>query len=199
MNEKTLSKIFEPYFTTRGDKGGSGLGMSVVFGIVKSHNGYIDVVSEPGRGSEVVISFPVSEKKETKTENEHIGIDGGTEEILVIDDEIMILYVTRDILEESGYTVRITLSGKKGIEMAKLRMPDLVILDLKMPEMDGGHVLRQLIDIDPNVKILMSSGYVEEEQRNEILDMGASGFIHKPFKADDLRKHVRYILNTSHT
>jgi len=195
MNEETLSKVFEPYFTTRSDSGGSGLGMSVAFGIVQSHNGYIDIVSDPGRGSQVVISFPVSEKKEINNEIEQVDIDGGTEDILVIDDEMMILQMTSDILEESGYTVRTALSGKEGIEMAEGKMPDLVILDLKMPEMDGIEVLKRLMDIDPNVSILMASGYVEEDQKNEILDMGVSGFIHKPFSADNLKKYIRYILN----
>ena len=155
-------------------------------------------MSKPNRGSEVVILFPVSEKEETQKEIGHVDIDGGTEDILIIDDEIMILHMTRDILEESGYTVRTALSGREGIEMAEKRMPDLVILDLRMPEMDGRHVLKRLIEIDPNVRILMASGYVEEKQKKEILDMGVYGFLQKPFSADDLKKYVRNIFNTPH-
>jgi signal transduction histidine kinase len=196
MDEETVSKIFEPYFTTRNDEGGSGLGMSVVFGIIKSHNGYIEVVSEPGRGSKIIVSFPASEKEEVEEKSSRTDINDGSGDIVVIDDEIMILQMTKDILETSGYTVRVSLSGEEGIEMTKKRIPDLVILDLRMPEMDGRHVLRQLMNIDPTMKILMSSGHVDEKQRDEILAMGAGGFIQKPFVADDLRRYVRNILNT---
>jgi len=193
MDKETLSRIFEPYFTTRGDKDGSGLGMSVVFGIVKSHRGYIDVKSGPGRGTDVIISLPVSDKTETVSEEQSGIVKGGTETILVIDDEEGILKMTKAFLEESGYDVHTASSGEQGIDVAKNWKPDLIILDLKMPDMDGRQVLHELMEIDHAINILISTGYVDTKQKDDLIDMGAKGLIKKPFKADDIKREIRRI------
>jgi len=196
MNEETRSKIFEPYFTTRGNEGGSGLGMSVVFGIVKSHQGYIDLKSEPGRGTDVIISFLVSKDFEKELESEYMSKNSneGIEKILIIDDEEWILEMERELLETSGYSVHTTSSPKKGVERARTMKPDLIILDLKMPEMDGFQVLQKLMTIDEDLKVLIASGFIETERKDDLIKMGAKGLIKKPFKADELKGKVREIL-----
>jgi CheY-like chemotaxis protein len=194
MGKDTLSRIFEPYFTTRGDQGGSGLGMSVVFGIVKSHRGYIDVRSQPGRGTVVAISLPVTEKKKTDTVERIDAVEGGTETILVIDDEQHILKMAQALLEGSGYIVRIASSGIEGLEKVRDVRPDLIILDLKMPEMDGNQVLQELMAIDRDLKVLISTGFIETGKKDELIKIGAKGLIEKPFTADDMKREIRKIL-----
>ena len=193
MNEEIVSKVFEPYFTTRNDQGGSGLGMSVVYGIVKGHNGYIEVESEQGQGTKVTVCFPISRKEEGVAKKPVLDVNGGSEKILIIDDEKEILGMMSSILRESGYTVYITDSGKDGIDLYKEVKPDLVILDLKMPKMDGREVFRELIKINPNVKALLSTGFVDAKEKNELVNMGAKGFIKKPYTASDIKKKVKEI------
>lgn len=194
MNEETMNQIFEPYFTTRGDKGGSGLGMSVVFGIVKGHGGYIDVKSTPGKGTEIIVYFPASMKSEELLEKEIERGTGGTETLLIIDDEEAILKMSKTILEESGFNVYTTSSGKNGLRTFKEKNIDLVILDIKMPGMDGKEVLEKLMEIDPKVKILLSSGYSEEDEHHDLIRMGAKGFIGKPFVVDKLLMKIHEVL-----
>lgn len=194
MGKDTLSRIFEPYFTTRGNQGGSGLGMSVVFGIVKSHRGYIDVKSEPGRGTVVNVSFPVSDEKKADTMDRIDAVEGGTENILVIDDEQQILHMAQALLEGSGYNVQIASSGKEGLKIVRNMRPDLIILDLKMPGMDGRRVLQELMTIDRDLKVLISTGFIDTGQKDALIEMGARGLIEKPFTADDMKREIRKIL-----
>jgi CheY-like chemotaxis protein len=194
MRKETISRIFEPYFTTRGESGGSGLGMSVVFGIVKSHQGYIDVTSEFGRGTDVTISFPVSDETYTVAKERTDDIKGGTERILIIDDEKAILKMTKTLLEEFGYDVHTTSSGREGILRVQEQKPDLILLDLKMPDMDGRQVLKELMEIDPNVRVIISTGYVDTEQNDNLIKMGAKGLVKKPFSADTMKREIRRVL-----
>ena len=193
MDEEIVSKVFEPYFTTKEDQGGSGLGMSVVYGIVKDHNGYIEVESEPGQGTMITACFPISGKAEGVARKPMLDVNGGSEKILIIDDEKEILGMMSSILRESGYTVYIAYSGKDGIDLYKEVRPDLVILDLKMPKMDGREVFRELIRINPNVKTLLSTGFVDAKEKDELINMGAKGFIKKPYTASDIKKKIKEI------
>jgi PAS domain S-box-containing protein len=194
MDRETLSRIFEPYFTTRGDHGGSGLGMSVVFGIVKSHNGCILIDSSPGKGTVVTLHFPVSRKSESDLRPLSEDIIGGTECVLIVDDEITILEMTSTILKESGYTIFSANTGKKGIELYREIRPDLVILDFKMPDMDGRDVLTELMGIDSNVRVLIATGFVDSDNRKFLMESGAIGFIRKPFKTREIIAKVREVL-----
>jgi len=195
MDKEIVSRVFEPYFTTRSEQGGSGLGMSVVYGIVKSHSGYIEVESEPGRGTEVIVCFPVSREKENKIKDVVSDINGGSERILIIDDEKEVLNMTSSILTESGYCVDTASSGKDGIKKYKETKPDLVILDLKMPNMDGSKVFRELTKINPNVQVILSTGFVDTQEKDELINSGAKGYIKKPYTAADIKKKVREVLN----
>lgn len=195
MSEDDLSRIFEPYFTTRGDKGGTGLGMSVVYGIVKGHGGYIEVESSPGEGSGITVYFPASRKDEAPLKAVSAQAVGGTDTILIIDDEKIILKMTKDILEESGYKVYTADSGKAGIKKFVENEIDLVILDIKMPDMGGKEVLERILQIDWEARVLLSSGYSEEDQHHDLLKIGAKNFIGKPFVSDRLLLEIRKVLD----
>ena len=194
MDERTLKRIFEPYFTTGGDRGGSGLGMSVVFGIVKGHDGYIDIASKSGKGTVITIHLPASKMKEEILDKVVGEVVGGSETLLIIDDEKETLTMLKGTLEDSGYKVYTSSSGKMGLKMFKEKDIDLVILDIKMPVMGGEEVLEKLLEIDSEVKVILASGYSEEGQHHSLLKMGAKGFIGKPFVVDKLLIKMREIL-----
>lgn len=196
IDRDTLGHIFEPYFTTKRDKGGTGLGLSVVYGIVKGHGGYIDVNSEVGKGTEFLIYLPASERQEERIPERVREIRGGSETILVIDDEEDILSMVGAVLSGAGYKVIRARSGAEGIAFFKKRKQPigLVILDIMMPEMGGGAVLEKVLSIDPAAKVLLASGFSEENQHHDLLQKGALGFIGKPFTAHDLLIKVREVL-----
>lgn len=196
MDEETLKRVFEPYFTTKADKGGTGLGMSVVFGIVNGHDGHIEIESMPGKGTEITVYFPASKKKEDVIEEETDVEVRGSETLLIIDDEKDILRMAESVLTEYGYKTYCVSSGREGLRtfVEKKDQIDLVILDIKMPDMGGREVLEEMVKIDPEVSVLLSSGYSDEDQHHELLRMGAVGFIGKPFIVDRLLRKVRNIL-----
>lgn len=196
MDEKTLSRIFEPYFSTKDDMTSTGLGMSVVYGVVKRHGGYIDVKSKLGSGTEVTVFLPTAEKIKKKKDEAVTAVVGGTETILVMDDEDEVLSMLESILEGSGYKVLTSLSGKSGLEIYKEKSDsiDLVVLDIMMPKMGGDEVFMKLLEIDPSVKVLLSSGYSNREQHKDIIALGAKGFVGKPFVADKILREIREAL-----
>jgi PAS domain S-box-containing protein len=198
MDEETRKRIFEPYFTTRKETGGTGLGLSVVYGIVKGHNGYVSVESEPGCGTTFKICFPRSDRTESSGIVEEDDVSGGTETILVIDDEEAILVMVKKVLIQSGYTVHTAHTGKEGIRLfeREFQSIDLVLLDIKMPGMAGDRVLERLIEIDPKARVLMSSGYSEEKLYENLMEKGAADFIGKPFRVSALMRKIREVLST---
>ncbi|MBN1572758.1 MAG: PAS domain S-box protein [Deltaproteobacteria bacterium] len=197
MDEEIIKRVFEPYFTTRGDKGGTGLGMSVVFGIIKGHDGYIDISSAPGEGTEVKVYFPASKKKEDLRYRKLVGTKSGSETLLAIDDEKTILSMLKGALPDYGYKVFSANSGEEGIKIYRENKDeiDLIILDIKMPDMDGKAVLDEMMKINPDVRVLLSSGFNEEDQHLDLLENGAVGFIGKPFVLDKLLETMRKVLN----
>lgn len=197
MDDDTKNRIFEPYFSTKEDKTSTGLGMSVVYGIVKGHGGHIDVKSALNEGTEITICLPSSEAEEEAHEKDVGEVRGGTETILVIDDEKYLLSITGELLRDAGYVVYTSSSGKSGLETFKEKLDsiDLVILDIIMTYMDGKEVLERMLEIDSGVKVLLTSGYSEEDQHKDLLKMGASGFIGKPFVTDRLLRKIRSILD----
>ena len=197
MDEKTRERIFEPFFTTKEMGRGTGLGLATVYGIIKGHNGYINVDSEKGGGTTFTIYLPSSEKEvkiEVKTPEKLLI---GHETILLVDDEDVIIAVTRDILESLGYSVRSAKSGHEAIEIYKADrdMIDLVILDMVMPEMGGGETFDRLKEINPDVKVILSSGYSLNGQAIRIMERGCHTFIQKPFTLLSLSQMVRDVLD----
>jgi CheY-like chemotaxis protein len=196
MDKKTKERIFDPFFTTRGMGRGTGLGLASVYGIIKGHGGYIDVDSEKGSGTTFSIYLPASEKQAEKKEEPAEEVLKGTEMVLFVDDEGMIIDVGREILKTLGYEVLLARGGKEAIEVYKANREriDMVILDMIMPDMGGGETYDHLKVINPQIKVLLSSGYSIDGQAQEIMERGCNGFIQKPFDVKQLSAKMRKIL-----
>jgi CheY-like chemotaxis protein len=197
MDEATRQRIFDPFFTTKQMGRGSGLGLASVYGIVKNHGGFINVYSKKGEGATFNIYLPATEKKAiVKTELEK-DILKGSETVLLVDDEDMIIDVGQPMLEMMGYIVLIARGGKEALEIYKKNEQkiDMVILDLIMPDISGGDTYNQLKEINPEIKVLLSSGYSIDGQTSEILQRGCNGFIQKPFNIRKLSQKIREILD----
>jgi CheY-like chemotaxis protein len=196
MDSKTLERIFEPFFTTKELSRGTGLGLASVYGIIKGHGGYIDVDSEKGRGTTFKIYLPATDEEVQKTIEAPHDIVKGTGTILLVDDEEMVLEVGERFLKVMGYHVLTAREGKEAIEVYKKHREtiDLVLLDIIMPNMKGGEVFDRLKKINPNIKVLLSSGYSIDGEASQILERGCSGFIQKPFDMNQLSKSIGALL-----
>jgi two-component system cell cycle sensor histidine kinase/response regulator CckA len=197
MDEATQDRIFEPFFSTREMGHGTGLGLASAYGIMKNHGGFISVYSKKGEGTAFNIFLRASEK-ELRTKQEKLAdeILKGTEAILLVDDEHMILDVGQEILREMGYKVLLARSGKEAVEVYRKYKDeiDLVILDVVMPDMGGGEAYDRMKEINPDVKVLLSSGYSIDGEADGILARGCNGFIQKPFTMKELSGKIREIL-----
>ena len=196
IDETIQHRIFDPFFTTKEMSRGTGLGLASAYGIIKSHGGFINVYSREGDGTTFNIFLPASEKKILKETMLQKEIIKGTETVLLVDDEEMIIDVGRDVLEKLGYEVLIAKSGKEAIEIYRMNQKkiDMVILDMVMPEMGGGDTYDKLRDVNPNIKVLLSSGYSIDGQASKILSRGCDGFIQKPFDIKTLSLEIRTTL-----
>ncbi|MGA2330164.1 MAG: PAS domain S-box protein [Syntrophales bacterium] len=197
MDEQTRERIFEPFFTTKEMGRGTGLGLASVYGIVKGHNGIIDVYSEKGHGATFTIYLPASEKELVKEEKVATDIARGEGTILLVDDEDVIIDVGSEILEVLGYKVSVARSGREAIEKYKEMQNeiDMVILDMIMPEMDGGETFNALKSIDPGIKVILSSGYSADARSTRMMEQGCYGFIQKPYSVNTLSQKVREVLD----
>jgi len=196
MDVETRQRIFEPFFSTKERERGTGLGLASCYGIIKNHNGYIDVESEVGQGSTFNLYFPASDKQvAAETEDTSPAITGkGT--VLMVDDEKMILDVCAPMLASLGYSALTAASGREALQIfqGKRDAIDLVILDMIMPDTGGGEVFDQMKAIDPEVQVLLSSGYSIDGQAAEIISRGCAGFIQKPFNTKELSEKLAEIL-----
>ncbi|MCB2191481.1 MAG: PAS domain S-box protein [Deltaproteobacteria bacterium] len=200
MDKETVSHVFEPFYTTKEVGAGTGLGLFTVYGIVESHAGYISCDSALGQGTIFTIYLPAKEEKAAIMVPQDPGagpVEGGSEAILLVDDEEAILEVVRDVLEQHGYSVLTADSGEGALELFGQEdgNVDLVILDLGMPGMGGDRCLELLREQVPEVKVVVATGYAGTDKRKEILSAGASGFISKPYRLDSLLRTVRQILD----
>jgi signal transduction histidine kinase/CheY-like chemotaxis protein len=196
MDNKTIERIFDPFFTTKGMSKGTGLGLASVYGIVKAHGGYIDVDSQKGHGTTFSIYLPASDIEGTKEKELVTEVLKGKEGILLVDDEDVIIDVGHEILKTLGYEVHVARSGREAIDAYEANQDkiDMVILDMVMPDMGGGEAYDTLKRINPDIKVLLSSGYSLNGQAAEILQRGCNGFIQKPFNVTQLSQKLREIL-----
>ncbi|MGD2187057.1 MAG: PAS domain S-box protein [Desulfobacterales bacterium] len=196
MDPQTLERIFDPFFTTKDMGRGTGLGLASVYGIIKSHDGYIDVESEKGHGTTFTIFLPATEKGiEDKAEAKARLIKGsGT--LLIVDDEELVLDVGANMLKKLGYTVLKAHNGTEAVDVFKANKNKIkmVILDIIMPDMGGGAVYDKIKSINPEVKVLLSSGYSVDGQAIELLERGCDGFMQKPFTMEELSGKITQIL-----
>ena len=192
MDEITRKRIFEPFFTTQEPGKGTGMGLSAAYGIIQNHGGTIDVYSEKGKQTTFHIYLPATEKQQIKEVQVAELRPKEEKTLLLVDDEEMILEVTRRLLEKLGYTVLAARSGKEAIDIYKANQEkiDGVIVDMIMSEMGGGETFDRLKAVNPHVKVLLSSGYGIDGNAQEILDRGCIGFIQKPFKLANLSQKV---------
>ncbi len=203
MDEETRKRIFEPFFTTKEMGKRPGLALAFVYGIIKNHDGIINIYSEKGKGTTFNIYLPATSVKckELSAEGEeHDEIARGTETVLLVDDEDIIIDVGEKILEALGYKVLIARGGKEAIEIVSKAhelppAPDIVILDMVMPEIGGGEAYDRMKEINPDIKVLLSSGFSINGEATEILERGCNGFIQKPFNIGQLSQKIREILD----
>ncbi len=197
MDPETQKRIFDPFFTTKEIGRGTGLGLASVYGIVKSHGGYIDVVSQQGRGSTFSIYLRVSDDALVEAVENQPEVKRGKGTVLLVDDEEMVADIGARMIEKMGYDVISTRKGAEALALYaehKTRI-DLVVLDLIMPGMGGGDTFDGLKKIDPAVKVLLSSGYCIDGQAREILNRGCRGFIQKPYNLEALSQKINEILS----
>jgi len=198
MDQATQERIFEPFFTTKEMGRGTGLGLASAYGIIKNHGGHINVYSEKGRGTTFTIYLPASTKTVEQEVRKPRELRQGSETILLVDDEDITMEVGEEILRELGYTVITARNGREALVAYKDRQNDidLVILDMIMPDMGGGKTYDELKKINPDIKVLLSSGYSISGEASEILERGCNDFIQKPFNMKQLSEKMRHILDT---
>ena len=199
MDPETLDRIFEPFYTTKRVGKGSGLGLSMVYGIVKSHRGHVVCKSGPGRGTRFEIYFPVIGTSALGSAEEEAMLlpKGGSETLLVVDDEKPLLDLVDHMLGRFGYRVLKAQNGEDAVKIFKQYQDtiSLVILDLIMPGIGGLACLEALLRIDPGVKVLIASGFLSVEQVEKSIDRGAADVIRKPYEWHQMLNVIRGTLD----
>ncbi len=199
MDEATLKRVFEPFFTTKSLGKGSGLGLATIYGIIHQHRGWIDVDSHVGEGTTFTICLPVAPNEPPEPVQSAVKppIPHGNETVLIIDDEEVIRDLGTDMLSRLGYTVRTANDGQDGLDQffRDRDCIDLVILDLSMPRLSGREVLAQIRSVEPEKKVIISSGYDVDQKSYNFENLDASGFVAKPYNLAILAQKVRAVLD----
>jgi PAS domain S-box-containing protein len=197
--KENLQRIFEPFFTTKEVGKGTGMGLAAVYGTVKQHGGTITVYSEVGHGTTFRIYLPVDEKAvRLAGRGPEVTVAPRRATILLVDDEELVRLLAKDTLSELGYSVTVREDGESGLAYFRdhWREIDVVILDLVMPRMNGAAAYRAMKAINPDVKVLLCSGYTADGAARELLADGAQGFVQKPFHPAELSAKIAKLLQT---
>jgi PAS domain S-box-containing protein len=199
MDKSIQERIFEPFFTTKEVGTGTGLGLASAYGIIKNHGGMINCYSEKGYGTTFNVYLPALEQTAIEDKESVLEILMGTETILLVDDEKLIVDAGKKMIESLGYEVLAAKSGEEAIKLYTQSHDriDIVILDMIMPQMNGGEVYDRLKKINTDVKVLLASGYSRNGQAEEILERGCNGFIQKPFNINYLSQKIREVLDVT--
>jgi PAS domain S-box-containing protein len=203
MEAAIRERIFEPFFTTKGIGEGTGLGLSIVYGIVKNHMGFIDVKSEPGRGSLFRVYLPACRLEQTRSMDEMpdaklaAPIVNGRGTILVVEDELAMVSLLRNDLRQSGYDVHVATDGEQAIELYRRLKNniDVVLLDLGLPKISGWDVISMMKQENPSVKVIVASGYIEPAFKAKIAAAGVKVFVEKPYVHADLLQLIHSSLS----
>jgi PAS domain S-box-containing protein len=199
MDETTRRRIFEPFFTTKEPGSGTGLGLSVVYGIVQSHGGFISVDSAPGEGTKFTLDFPLPHSAAVHgpaTRVAEASRTGGTETLLVVEDEEMLCELLKASLDALGYTVITASSGDQALSIYESLGEEiaLVISDLGLPGMSGRDLFLKIRALRPEARVVVATGYLDPGTRTELLALGANGFIQKPYLPDEVALAIRAAL-----
>jgi CheY-like chemotaxis protein len=197
MTSEVLNRIYDPFFTTKEKGEGTGMGLSVVHGIVKSHGGEVIVHSEPGKGTSFEIYFPAIEKTEIRKTDAVLPLAIGNERILFVDDEPSLVHIGKQILEPLGYKVEARTSSLEALELFKVKSEkfDLVITDMTMPKMTGDDLAREILKIRTNIPIILCTGYSKKISEGKAEALGVRALVMKPIVAEQLAKIVRQVLD----
>ncbi len=198
MDTRTTSRIFEPFFSTKGPGKGTGLGLAMVYGIVQNHGGHIECWSLPGEGTCFTLSFPAvsGDPEEHRESSLFADLPHGSGTILIVDDEPFVREFGREMLERFGYTVHTASNGEEAMEIYRNdpKAVDLVILDLIMPGMGGRKCLEEILAVDPDARIIVASGYSPHETARETLEAGARDFVSKPYLVQEILQKIHRAL-----
>ena len=200
MDEITRGRIFEPFFTTKELGRGTGLGLSVVFGIINSHRGFIDVESPVGKGTTFRLYFPIppgfKEQKQDEKRTKEI-IRGGVETILFVEDEEILLDLVKSSMEEKGYTVITANDGAEAVNIfsKKKESISLVLCDMGLPKLGGADVFKIMKELQPTVRIIFASGYFDPQVKAEMMKQGPVDFVQKPYDPDEIIKLIREVID----
>jgi len=198
MDSELIAKIFDPFFTTKETGKGTGMGLSVVHGIVKNMHGAVRVYSEPDKGTEFHVYLPLAENvKKQQVIHTTTVIQGGTEHILLVDDEKAIIEMEQNMLERLGYKVTSRSSSLEALEAFRAAPDkfDLVITDMQMPNMSGDKLSVELIKIRPDIPILLCTGFSETMPEEKAASLGINGFLLKPIVMKDFSQKIRDVLD----
>lgn len=200
MPPEILSRLFEPFFTTKEIGKGTGLGLAVVYGVTRSHKGVVEVQSEVGKGTAFALYLPIRREasREEVCDIEQPGVHlNGRGTILVVEDEHMLLELVRDLLAGRGYTVLTATDGQEALDMYARQHDDidLVLVDLGLPKVDGWEAFQRMREINPELKVIFASGYIDERLRTKLLGAGAMGLVQKPYRPDEIVNRVGELLS----
>ncbi|MCF6249053.1 MAG: response regulator, partial [Desulfobacula sp.] len=201
INDEIMDRIFDPFFTTKERGQGTGLGLATAYGIIKSHKGMFKVESQLDQGSSFTFVLPASQKtvqEAIKASREQEKIVSGKGNILLVDDEKGVIEVCSEMLESLGYKVKAVSNGFEALKTIRLKDQkiDLVILDMVMPGMNGQETFEKIRGIDPEMKVLLSSGYSKEAHLEQMMDQGCNGFILKPFDVAKLSAKISRVFKS---
>ncbi|MBP7563933.1 MAG: response regulator, partial [Candidatus Cloacimonetes bacterium] len=193
MDSNTVSKIFEPFFTTKSVGVGTGLGLAMVYNIIKNHNGFIDVYSEPGIGTKMSVYLPIVEGLKTDNSQHTSGIIKGNGLVLIIDDDTKMRDIACKMLKFMNFNVIQAENGQIGLDLYQQYQTEIlfILLDVVMPVKSGDQTMQALVRINPKVKVIVSSGFKKDSRVTQILNNGAIAFIQKPYTIEELSETIR--------
>jgi len=198
IEESARPRIFEPFFTTKEFGEGTGLGLAMVYGIIKNHQGLVDVESEPGHGTTFRLYLPIARLDDQSTSPKVIrpapapNSTNHQATILVVEDEPAMVRLLKDGLAQAGYHILTALDGQEAIDLYEHHRDqiDLVLMDLGLPKVAGSEVIRIMKEQNPSIKIIVTTGYLEPELKAELFHLGIRDYIHKPYSIADVLETV---------